>query len=157
MEQFKPEINEPEQIDKYEVRRAAHDWGRGRLGTALEVYEKWGLDAFRKFLPEANWKIKHEILEVFRAINKEEEENGPVVFGGMDSEKKIQRLTSWTKNKEFAKEWAGKEGRVLKMIADKDDIAFFPLNSPHKNKEKEVVIADYHLKKDKISKLEEDV
>ncbi len=28
--------------------------------------------------------------------------------------------------------------------------AFFPLNSPHRNKEKEVVVADYHLKKDKL-------
>ncbi len=151
MEQIKPEINKQEQIDKYEVRRAAQDWGHGRLNTALEVYEKWGLEAFRKYLPEANWKIKQEVLEIFRAIEEAERENGPLLYAGKDPEKKIQRLTSWTKDRQFAKDWAGKDGLILKMSANQDDVAFFPAGSPHQKKEQEIVIADYHLKEDRVS------
>ncbi len=152
MEEIKPElqkIKSIESMDMNKLRRAVHGWGHGKLEEALELYDEFGIEAFRK-LEEKYWKIKKEIIELFRAIHKEEMENGPIIFAGRDPEKRIQRLTSWTQNREFAKQWAGKDDIVICMKANQEDIAFSPLDSPHKNKEKEVVVADYHLKKNKL-------
>lgn len=144
-----PKIESIELIDMNELRRAVWDWGRGKLETALELYNRFGIDAFRK-LPEKHWKLKEEAIDLFRAISKDEKENGPIMFGGRDDEKRIQRLTSWTQNREFAEKWAGKDSIVIGMKANQEDVAFFPVHSPHIKEEEEVVVADYHLKKDKL-------
>lgn len=102
---------------------------------------------------------KKSAIRLFRAINEEELERGPYRFAGKDIEK-IQRLTSWSRNREFAENWAsrekiasGKEGIILCMEADQSDIAFFPLDSPHYKAEEETVVVDYHLKSDKLKNI----
>ncbi len=124
-------------------------WARGKLEPVLDLYEKHGIDIFRK-LPEKYYKIKGDKITLYRALSPEEIEHGPIMFAGKDKEKRIQRLTSWTWDKKFADKWTGKDGKVISMEADQDDIAFAPLDISKHSNEKEVIIADYHLKKDKI-------
>ena len=151
-----PKIESRETRDK--LRRAIRGWGRGNLEEALELQEEFGVNVFRN-LSERYWKIKGDTIDLFRAMSEEEFVNGPSKFAGRVAE--IQRLTSWTRNREFAEQWANKgksaldrNGTVMHMRANQDDIAFFPIDSPHYHKEEEVVVADYHLKKDKLSPLE---
>ncbi len=120
---------ESEEI-RIKLRRAVKGWGRGDLDEAFELYEEFGLGVFRK-LPETYWRIKKDTIQLFRAISEEELQRGPYRFAGTDMEK-IQRLTSWSRNRKFVEEWAGKEkiasgrnGIVICMEAEQNDIAFF--------------------------------
>jgi hypothetical protein len=142
------EIKKIESIDRNTVGMAVSDWAHGKLETALDLYERYGIEVFRK-LPEKYWQIKKDRIELFRALAKEELENGPIMFGGKDEKKRIQRLTSWSVDKEFVKSW-GEKNIVVRFDAEQNDIAFATLtNSPH-IKEGEIVLADYHLKKEKL-------
>ena len=148
----KLEINKVEHVNVNEIGLAVTSWARGDLEKALDLYEKFGIEIFRR-LPERFWKIKPGGITLYRALSKDEIEAGPIMFGGKDDKKRIQRLTSWSLDNNFSKSWAGPDGAVLSMNADQSDIAFAPLsNSGHLN-EKEVVVADYHLKKEKCSKV----
>ncbi len=146
------ETKKIESIDKNTVGMAVSDWAHGKLETALDLYEKYGIEVFRK-LPEKYWQIKKDKIELFRALAKEELENGPIMFGGKDEKKRIQRLTSWSLDKEFVKSW-GEKNIIVHFDAKQDDIAFATLtNSPH-IREREIVLADYHLKKKRLHESE---
>ena len=141
-----------ESISNNEIAFAINDFAHGKLETAINLYEKYGMAIFRK-LPEKFWKIKGDKIVLYRALRPDELETGPVMFGGNDPKQRIQRLTSWSWDSEFPKTW-GTDTIVVQMDADQDDVAFAPLLlSPHHRTEKEVVVADYHLKRDKIHRL----
>jgi hypothetical protein len=148
MEKIK-NISKPE-LSTNEIAFAIGDWSHGKLETAIDLYEKYGLDIFRK-MPEKYWKIKGDKIVLYRALSPEEIKSGPVMFGGLDNKKRIQRLTAWSWDKKSAEQWKSEGNKVISMEAEQADIAFAPLNlSKHNITEKEVVVADYHLKKGKI-------
>jgi len=148
MEKIK-NIPKPE-LSKNEIAMAIGDWAHGKLETALDLYEKYGLEIFRK-MPEKFWKIKKDKITLYRALNPDEIKHGPLMFAGRDPKKRIQRLTAWSWDKKSAENWKGEGNKVISMEAEQSDIAFAPLNlSRHATVEKEVVVADYHLKKERI-------
>lgn len=124
---------------------------RGNLEPAQKLFEVNGLSTFRE-IKEKYWKLSRP-MKIYRAMTREEFASTPKAYAGYGSQ--IQRLTSWTWDIEFATNWQIRNNRIVAVFdCLQEDIVFAPLNlSPHPE-EKEVVIADYHLQRDRLSIVE---
>jgi len=117
--------------------RYIYAWATGNLRPALELYAEEGIAGFKRLFPLST---KVGCVTLWRGVNRGEIDAGhPVAVDRVS----IQHLTSWTLSYEFARKWGE---IVIKQDVNVADIAFTVGCVTLWREEREVVVADYHLR-----------